>query len=161
MWSARPDNQSCCNGPHGAVADEEDVARLIHSKISNPDRAAFTRKELAADGIEVPSNVCGDADGCSVDRVIDLSDADLVARSEAYAALKEGRVAEGAMVASVGELRKIEHELADERRAVLIYDDPRADNDRHAVLRLCDKIPRSDFKLMQRAVIDAFARKVG
>jgi len=142
------------------VNDDEWVARLLHSKIIDPDRAAFTRKELAAEGIEDPSNVCGDADGVSVDRMIDLNDNDVIQRSNDYAAQKEGRVAAGALLASVAALRAISHEEAEAGRAVFVYDDPRADNDRHAVIRLSDKIPRADFKRMQRRVIDAFTRRV-
>ena len=111
-------------------------------------------------GIEQPSNACGDADGVSVDRMIDLTDADAKARSERYAALKEGRIAAGAMLASVTVLRSITHEALEAGRAVFVYDDPKADNDRHAVIRLNDKVPRADFKRMQRKVIEAFTRRV-
>lgn len=82
-------------------------------------------------------------------------------RSRANAERREGREAEGAALAKVSELRAIQHELAPDGRAVVVYDDPRADNDRHAVIRLSDKIPRADFKLMQRAVVAAFRAKVG
>lgn len=158
-WCGRTDRDACCDGPHGPVDGHENVARLLHEAIIDPDRAAFTRRDLAAHKIAEPSNVCGDADGCSVDRMIQLNEDDVAARSKAYAAEKPGRVAAGAVIASVADLRGIRHPSI-QGQAVFVYDDPRAANDLHAVVRLSDEVPRSDFKLMQRKVIDAFRRKV-
>lgn len=159
-WTDRADDTPCCDGPLGPVGSGEVVARLLHSKIDDPDKAAFTRKELTGHGLDAPSNVCGLADGCSVDRAKDLDDDDLRTRSAAQAAEKAGRAARGALVANVVAIRAISHPDGKDGRAVFVYDDPRADNDRHAVIRICDKIPRTDFTEIRRALIAAFDRRV-
>jgi|GEM_PF-6371218 len=158
-WTVRPDDEPCCGEAPGLVRCEEDIARLIHSKIDDPDVLAFTRKDLTGHGIPNPSNVCGQADGCSVDRVVDLDDDALRARSQQQAAKREGRTAKGAWIANVAALRTIKHPAAPEG-AVRVYDDPMPDNDRHAVLRVSAAIPRTDFNEMRRAIIAAFDRRV-
>lgn len=159
-WTGRSESQPCCEGPLGRVEPSEEVARLLHSRIVEPDKAAFTRTELTGHGIANPSNDCGSADGCSVDRTASLTDAEIRERSELQAQLKAGRTSEGAIIANVGTLRAITHPDAPNGQAIYIYDDARADNDRHAVLRICEHIPRSDFGEVRRAIISAFAKRV-
>lgn len=143
------------------MGSSETVARLVHSNIYEPDIAAFTRKELTGAGIPVISDLCGEADGCSVDRADGLSDDELKARSEAQAGSSPNRVAKGARIADVAALRAIGHKDARDGQAVRIYDDPRPANDRHAVLRVCAAIPRPDFLEVRRQIVAAFARQVG
>ena len=158
-WTGRPDNQSSCAGPYGAVAGGETVARLLHSKIAVPDKAAFTRKELLGE-MPNPSNVCGLSDGCSVDRVLNLSDAEISSRATKQADEKPGRTSEGALVGQVEKLREIRHATLGDAPAILVYDDPRADNDRHCVIRMNEAIPRTDFNVVRKALMDAFSRRV-
>lgn len=158
-WTDRPDSVPCCGDKPGAVACHEDVARLIHSKILDPDTLAFSRKELTAEKIVSPSNVCGDADGCSVDRATGLSDDELRRRANAQAAKKEGRTGQGAWVANVAVLRSLTHSEAPDG-AVRVYDDPKADNDGHAVIRVSANVPRTDFNEVRRAIMAAFSRRV-
>lgn len=159
-WTGRPDSEPCCGDQPGSVACEEDVARLIHSKIQEPDVLAFTRKQLAAENIKSPSNICGEADGCSVERTAGLTEDDLRARAEAQAAQREGRTGQGAWIANVAALRAITHPDAPAGETVRVYDDPKADNDRHAVIRVWAGLPRTDFNEVRRAIIAAFGRKV-
>lgn len=158
-WTGRPDGEPCCGDEPGSVACEEDVARLIHSRIEDPDVLAFTRKDLTGQGIDRPSNICGAADGCSVDRATGLGDDELRRRAELQAAKREGRTARGAWIANVAALRAIRHPGAPEG-AVRVYDDPMPDNDRHAVIRVSPDIPRTDFNEVRRAIIAAFGRRV-
>ena len=157
-WTGRPDNEPCCGDAPGAVACEEDVVRLLHCRILEPDQAAFTRSDLVPNSA-APSNVCGEADGCSVDRSTGMTDDEIRARAVAQAEKKPGREGRGGLVASVAALRSITHPDAP-GGAVRVYDDPRADNDRHAVIRLSEGIPRSDFSQIRRALINAFGRRV-
>lgn len=158
-WIERPDNVACCGDTPGSVACDEQVARLLHSKIDDPDILAFSRKELTGDGIKNPSNVCGEADGLSVDRAGGLSEDELRQLSNAQAERRPGRDGKGAWVANVAALRAITHASAPEG-AVRVYDDPMPDNDRHAVVRVADTISRTDFNEIRRAVMTAFAKRV-
>lgn len=158
-WTVRSDRDPCCGEQPGAVACDEDVARLIHSRIDDPDVLAFTRKDLLGEGIAQPSDVCGLADGCSVDRASGLVDDEIRARSARQAAQREGRIARGAWIANVGMLRSISHENAPDG-AVKVYDDPMPGNDRHAVIRVSTEIPRTDFNEVRRSIISAFDRRI-
>ncbi|MFN3816239.1 hypothetical protein [Brevundimonas sp.] len=155
-WSDRRDDEQCCAGPLGGVGSEESVARLLHSKIAVPEQAAFTRKELTGEGSV--SNECGKQSGCSVDRASGLSQEDILVRAKALAEAKTGRKSEGAFLASAKDLRRIAHEEIPQ--AVLIYDDAKSDNDRHAVLRVHSSVPKTDFGLIRNAIMKAFSRRI-
>lgn len=158
-WIERPDKIACCGDNPGSVACDEDVARLLHSKIDDPDVLAFSRKELTGEGLKNPSNVCGEADGLSVDRAGGLSDDELRHLSRLQAERRPGRSGRGAWVANVAVLRAISHPAAP-TGAVRVYDDPMPDNDRHAVIRVADTISRTDFNEVRRAMMSAFAKRV-
>ena len=157
-WSDRPDSEPCCAGPLGHVSSDEAVARLLHSKIAVPGQAAFTRRELTGEGDPEISNDCGHQSGCSVDRADGLEEDELRSRAVQQASLKPGRVAEGALIASAHELRSIIHEAAGQ--AILVYDDARADNERHAVIRVSSAIPRTDFGLIRSMIMKAFSTRI-
>lgn len=158
-WTERPDKEACCGEEPGAVRCEERVVKYLHSANLHPDTLAFTRRDLQADRIAEPSNDCGDSHGCSVDRVGDASDAELLEKSEAYARAKEGRAPCGGLVATVGALRRIPHQSAPEG-AVRVYDDPRADNDAHAVMRVSRRLSRPEFNEVRRRIIQCFGYRV-
>lgn len=159
-WTTRPDSENRCDGPLGYVRDEETVARLLHSKIEIPMSSAFSRKMLEMPKDGVFDDACGDADGCSVDRAESLDVSELCARADAIAALGEGRVGRGAVVARVGDLRAIPHASDPLERAVYIYDDPMANNAQHAVLRVSASVDRSEFQIVREQIIKAFALRV-
>lgn len=158
-WTDRADDVSCCNGPLGAVGPKEHVARLLITGTLEPMQAAFKRSELHADGVVVISNACGDSHGLSVDRCDSLSDDDIRQRADVQAAKKPGRKGEGARIASVAALRAIRQRGSDEQ-VVFVYDDPRADNDHHSVVRISHTVPRTDYKVLAKDVMGAFNRRV-
>lgn len=161
-WTERPDSAPCCPGPRGAVAETEHVARLLHSNIDHPDIAPFQRKDLTGEGLSrVPSDACGDADGCSVNRADGLDDADLRSMSESQAARgSKPRQASGAVVANVSAIRALRRIDSTDEQVVFVYDDPMVGNDRHAVLRVVQGLPRADFKELQKRLAETFARRV-
>jgi hypothetical protein len=158
-WTDRPDDCACCGDEPGAVKSNERVARLLHSKIIDPATAAFSRKELTQpEG--ACSDVCGEADGGSIDRCDSVTDDELRERACALADIRPGRKGQGALVANVADLRAIRHEAAPNGRAVYVYDDPMLENRHHAVMRVSSSVPRSDFIDIQTAIVKAFSRKV-
>jgi len=140
----------------------ESVARLLHSNIDNPDIAPFQRKDLTGEALgREPVNVCGDADGCSVNRTSHLTDDDLRRLSEEHAARgTKPRVATGAVIASVKALRDLRGLDDPDAQVVFVYDDPLPGNDHHAVLRVRQGLSRTDFKELQRRIAAAFTRRV-
>jgi hypothetical protein len=160
-WTGRPDDEPCCGDVPGAVAPQEAVARLIHSKIEVPAHSAFKRSELTCPdpGVEF-DNACGNADGCSVDRSLSLTDPELCQRADTQAALREGRTGRGAYVAEVAALRAIIQPAQPAQRAVFVYDDPKPGNTQHAVIRIAEKVPRADFEHIRSLIMKAFARRV-
>lgn len=161
-WTDRPDSVACCEGPKGAVDSMESVARLLHSNIDNPDIAPFQRKELTGEDLgREPVNVCGDADGCSVNRTGQLTDDDLRRMSEDLAARgSKPRTATGAVIASVEALRGIRGLDDPDTQVVFVYDDPLPGNDHHAVLRVPQGLSRTDFRELQRRIAATFVRRV-
>lgn len=158
-WTDRPDAEPCCGDEPGAVACAEDVARLLHSRIDDPEILAFSRKELTSIGINAPSNACGEADGCSVDRATGLSDGEIRQRADEQANRRPGRLGKGAWIANVAALRAISHPSAPDG-AVRVYDDPMPGNDRHALVRVAAEVPRTDFNEVRRAIMSAFSKRV-
>lgn len=140
----------------------EAVARLLHSNIDRPDIAPFQRKDLTGEELDgAHSNTCGNADGCSVNRTDGLDDDDLRSMSEAQAARgTKPRTATGAVIANVSALRSIRGLDDPNRQVVFVYDDPMVGNDRHAVIRLIQGLPRPDFKEIQRRIAETFQTRV-
>lgn len=160
-WTNRLDTAACCPGSKGAVDSTEDVALYLHSKIDNPDTIPFERKRLTGEDLgRAISNVCGDADGVSVDRAIGLSEAEILVRAKAQAERQPDRVSTGAKIALVSSLRDIRRDEDDASQVVFVYDDPLADNDAHAVIRLKQGLHRAEFNIIRRRIIDAFSRRV-
>lgn len=160
-WTRRSDIAAACGADPGPVADREDVARLLHSTIVDPAAAAFSRKELEAPPPATAfDNTCGFADGCSVHRSTNLSNEEIAARARVQAAVRAGREGRGAIVAAVSDLRAIPCSLDPNGRAVYVYDDPMADNREHAVLRVSQALPRTDFVDIRDQIIRAFKSRV-
>ncbi|MNV18021.1 hypothetical protein D3C71_1088280 [compost metagenome] len=88
-----------------------------------------------------------------------MTDDEIRTRSEAQARKREGRNAEGGLIANVAALRGIVHELAPEG-AVRVYDDPMPDNDEHAVIRIVENVPRADFNEVRSKIMAKFDRRV-
>lgn len=86
-----------------------------------------------------------------------MDDAEVVRRAQRQAERRPGRVGRGALVADVAQLRALRHESA--TRAVFIYDDPKLDNREHAVIRVSDMIPRTDFLEIQLAILAVFQQR--
>lgn len=158
IWTGRDDDEPCCGPIPGAVTADEFVARLLYSGNDVPDAAAFQRKELHPP--EVVSNVCGDADGLSVARRANRSDAELCQLADTQAALRPDRVGRGARVARVGDLRDIRWIASPDDRIVFVYDDPKPDDPHHAVVRVSDRVPRTDFDRLRTDIFEAFAARI-
>lgn len=159
-WTTRFDDSACCGNSPGSVNDNEPIARLLHSRISDPISAAFNRTQLTRPDDGAFSNGCGDADGCSVDRAAKLTESDLRERALSFAEQRPGREAQGAIVALASDLRGIECTADPKGRAVYIYDDPMAENAEHAVVRLSQHLPREDFQAVRLQMIAAFRWRV-
>ena len=138
-WTSRGEQEPCCPGPDGslgaAVGDEETVARLLHTKITEPEGRPFRREELFPQKGRQHENECGNAGGASVLRSDNLSDQDLRARAARLAARVPGREQQGAVQAPVNRLRMLRLEGAPNSQVVFIYDDPDPADALHAVLR--------------------------
>ena len=169
-WSGRSEAEPCCAGPLGAVSSNEEVARITIRPIGPPGYRAFTRSQFFPPANGVFNNECGQSSGCSVDRSNGLSDDDLRALSAARAEQRnlkraeEGKppsqAPEGAMVALVGSLRAIRMEERPNDQAVLIYDDPVPENDRHAVIRGREDIPEEERAAFLSKVEATFVRVI-
>jgi hypothetical protein len=142
-WIERSEKVPCCPDASTAVNDDERIARLLHSKNSQPFQETFRREEL------LPpkgghSNECGLADGFSVTRALDLSD-DILRRMAAdYASERDGRHSSGAIVAMAHDLRAIRKTGDVASQVVYLYDDPTAKDPMHAVIRVVP-MDRPDF----------------
>ncbi len=142
----------------------EALARLIHSKnYPKPISGEFEwvrRKELFPVPNKPIDNTCGNAEGVSVDRIIELTEDDIWQRSCARVSGKVDRQAKGALVAKATELRDISLEGIEVEQFVYIYDDPKPDNPQHSVIRGNDLIPRSRHDDLRSRVSDAFNRLI-
>lgn len=158
-WAERPDGISCCGGDHGAVASDEVVARLLHSRIIEPDSDPVPRRELFPPPKGF-TNKCGDADGMSVTRRDTLSDDDLRARATVQAERKEGRTQQGALLATVAMIRAIRLDGEGDRQVAFVYDDPTEHEPLHAVVRGCDQLGRPDQDELRGRMRGLFDRQV-
>jgi hypothetical protein len=158
-WTTRCDATPCCGASPGCVNDNEPIARLLHSRIADPLSAAFNRDQLTRPDKPF-SNVCGEADGCSVDRVAKLTQTQIRTRAVAMATLKDGRSAQGAVVALVSDLRAIPWPADPKGQAVYVYDDPMDTNPEHALIRVSQHVSRAEFQVVRKAILAAFKHKV-
>jgi hypothetical protein len=106
------------------------------------------------------TNECGVADGCSVDRANELTDAALKERAAIRAGEGADRRPQGAIVASVDALRAITSPLDGTTPVVRIYDDPMEENPQHAIIRVHEGLPRPAFDAVRVKIIEAFSRRV-
>lgn len=130
-WTSRRDSEPCCLGPDGnpgaAVGDGETVARLLHTKIIEPEGRPFRREELFPRKGQPHSSACGKADGVSVVRRDGLTDDEVRARAAQHARRTPGRTQQGAVQASAGRLRALQLPDSDGGQVVFLYDGPGAD----------------------------------
>ena len=154
-WTDRSDMEPCCGDQPGAVGDAESLARLLHSGISVPEKSRIKRQELwPIDKKKSYSDACGSSDGASVNRCSQMRDDEVRRRAKDHAEQRR-QTSEGAIVAQASALRDITHSGA-KGRVVFIYDDPRYDDETHAVIRASDSVPRTDQDRVRDAVLFCF-----
>lgn len=167
-WTDRDDRQSKCEGPLGAVDDNERVARLVGTQVPNVGYNPFMRREFVP-GPNGFDDTCGNSDGASVDRLLNLSEADVRARSAAKADSVNGRriaqgktanmTPDGALVAEVEALRALR--VADyPEQVVFVYDDPMDTNPQHAVIRVKPDLPATQLAGLIDDIRIAFSGKI-
>ena len=158
-WTDRSDMEPCCGDSPGAVGDAEKLARLLHSGISVPERSRIKRQELwPTDKKKSYSDTCGSSDGASVNRCSQMRDDEVRRWAKDYAE-KRRHTSEGAIVAQASALRQITYP-GEKGRVVFIYDDPRCDDETHAVIRASDTVPRTDQDRVRDAVLFCFKDRV-
>ena len=144
-WTGRSEAVACCGDDPGPVGPAETIARLLHDRNSEPFQETFRREELQPRSKQNFSNVCGDADGFSTSRADGLPDDEIRRLAAEQAALKPGRVSKGAILAIAGDLRQIRQTGDAQGQVVYIYDDPKPNDPRHAVVRVGETVSRADF----------------
>ena len=165
-WTSHSEADIRCKNPPGPVRAGELVARLLHTRNSDPHQDTFLSKDFFPPRGGAISNVCGASSGFSVDRCDQLSDDDLRARAKAFAASRNnGRVSKGAIVASVDDLRGIRVTGSPDEQVVFVYDDPKYDdpkdpNEEHAVVRVRASVDRTDWDDLRDKIRKAFRRSV-
>lgn len=159
-WSARPDDVPCCPGPDGAVAMQERLARLLHTRNIEPDFDPLRRSEFFPKTGKPFSNTCGYADGCSVVRCNGLTENDVRQRCQAQADKQPGRVQEGALVATAHDLRSIRLEDRPDEQVVFIYDDPTDSEPKHAIIRGKETLSRPDQDFLREQIRKAFSERI-
>ena len=142
-WAGRGETKACCSGLLGAVVSTESVARLRMIRTPPQGYKAFRRSELfPRPGVDF-SNVCGEADGLSVDRCDSLSHDALRTRSEHRAGASDERKGNGAVVAVVGAVRSIRLAGSEVFPVFVVYDDATTTNPEHSVIRGSELVPRA------------------
>jgi len=58
-WTGRDEKKACCENSPGPVGDAEDLARLLLSRIDEPDHEPFKRSELFPPKKGSFTNRCG------------------------------------------------------------------------------------------------------
>jgi len=156
-WTAHDEDKPRCGNPPGPVDSSEELACfLVRQKTDEISLdAIFTRSRLQPrSGF---SDKCGESDGASVQRRRDDDEDEILKRADEHAARKEGRVSEGAALASVAQLRTILR--SDGSRAVYVYDDAGVDDPLHAVIRIVP-VSRPEFDDIRSQVVASFARRL-
>lgn len=152
-WVDRCDLLPCCGDSPGAVADREEIARLIHSSIAPPGHEPFSREQFYPPKKRAIDNDCGNADGCSVTRTEFKTDVEVAALSIRLAG--ETREAKGALLADVAAIRAIRTDGSDEF-VFRVYDDPNEDAG-HAVIRAHPGLSRARFDDVRVRLHGAFS----
>ncbi len=155
-WSGRSEDEPCCHGPLGPVRNDEQLARLTFQRTKEPLHYKWIQRKELFPRDNAFSNVCGAQDGMSVDRSSDLSNQQLIDRSEVHARRGNHRLGNGAYVADAGAVRAI-HSPSGEC-AFRIYDDPLQDNDEHAVIRGRILVPEEERTFVMIDLEELFAR---
>jgi predicted 2-oxoglutarate/Fe(II)-dependent dioxygenase YbiX len=161
-WTSHPEADQRCSPAVEPVRRDERITRLLHSKNAVPEANRFQRKELQLNIEQADrevSDVCGDSDGASVIRSNQLSVADLRSRAEEQASRQLGRTSEGGITATVKTLRRIRMSDDAEKQVVFVYEDPKAGDPLHAVMRVAACVDRPEFKNVRRQIIDAFSEQ--
>lgn len=158
-WISRSEATACCPGGHGPVQGCERLARLLHTKIVEPDYDPLRRSDFFPPTKRPMSNECGSSDGCSVIRASGLSDEDVRKLAQAQAARREGREQKGALLAECAALRAIRLPNND-NQVVFVYDDPLGDEPRHAIIRCDDQLHRPDQDELRESIRAAFNEHV-
>lgn len=154
-WTGRDDRSQCCPSDLGAPKDREKLARLLHSKIVEPDFDPLRRSDFFPPKNGKFSNECGKSDGSSVVRTDGLSDDQIRQMAQAQAERRPGRTQQGALVATCRDLRKIRLDDAAHQQ-VFIYDDPLEDEPRHAVVRGDERLDRPDQDALREEIRETF-----
>lgn len=155
-WTSRQEADACCPGDHGAVDDAERLARLLHTRIIEPDYDPLRRSDFFPPRGRPASNECGNSDGCSVIRADCFSDQEIRELAKLQAERRENRSQKGALVANAGELRSIRLPNND-NQLVYVYDDPLVDQAMHAVIRGDDQLTRPDQDELREKIRDTFS----
>lgn len=92
----------------------------------------------------------------SVDRCNNLSDDQLVHRSEIHAQRGNNRIGNGAFVAGAGEIRALTDSAGN--RAFRIYDDPLEGNHEHCVIRGCSEVAEEERSFVMIDLEELFSR---
>jgi hypothetical protein len=152
-WFERSELRACCDGT-GPVSDQEKIARILFKRTAEPLHYEWLpRSELFPK--DSFSNDCGEQDGLSVDRSGSLSDDEINKRSALHAGHRPNRNPNGALEADVRSVRELRW-LDNDTQVCKVYDDPRNDNDEHAVVRAAVDIPKEDQSIFVRQVRDLF-----
>jgi hypothetical protein len=163
-WTTTSEQVARCNGKFGRVQCKESVARHVHSKNCPPERDEFEpirRSELFPKKLEKVDNSCGNSDGISVDRIIELSDQELFKRGLDRVFGKEDRQALGFLKACVHDLRRIRLDDAPNTQCVYVYDDPKPpNNEQHGVIRGCQDVPKTRQDEVREEIKEKFSELV-
>lgn len=169
-WTGRPEADACCDGSRGAVCSDERVARITVRPLAATGYTPFRRSDFFPPTDGQFSNQCGNADGFSVDRCDGLSEDDIRLRSATRAASANLRRMEvgkqpsqsqdGAIIAKVQRLRELRLDDLPAEQVVYVYDDPLAENDRHAVIRCSQSVPEEERATLLTRVERAFDTRI-
>ena len=159
-WTGRSDAVRCCESGRGAVLSGEQLARLLHTRNLPPNFDPFPRKELFPGKDGQFSNVCGDADGASVVRSSTLTDAEICERSGVQAAVRPNRDPHGAFIGPVDQLRLSRPDGLPDAQHVFVYDDPKPDDDLHAVIRGRETLDRPEQSRIISLIVSIIAEKL-
>lgn len=159
-WTDRDDSQQCCDGQFGPVSNEEEIARLLHSKIVQPYAEPIRRGELFPAGGNAPSNLCGDADGVSILRLMGLAEQAILDKAMAQANKRPDRETKGAIIAKALKLRNISLSELGDQQIVFVYDDPRDDEPLHAVIRGNSDVTRANQDFVRSKICELFDRLI-
>lgn len=159
-WTSQTDKIARCDRASGAVDSSELVTRLLHTGNTPPNVEIFRRSELFFDKKKRHSNICGDCDGVSLVRSSGLTDKEIIDRSNELANKRDGRESRGALTAQVSELRAISLENYGDQQIIFVYDDPKSDDELHAIMRADENITRPNQDFIRDRINSIFSKKI-